>query len=54
MHLGRAVGARTILVLSGHGEQERAAAEPSADHVVADLRGAAAIIRDEILAGAQP
>jgi len=54
MRLGRAVGARTILVLSGHGEEERAAAEPFADHVAADLREAASFIRDEVLAGAQP
>jgi D-glycero-D-manno-heptose 1,7-bisphosphate phosphatase len=54
MLLGRAVGARTILLLSGHAEGERAAADPSADHVVADLREAAAIIRDEVLAGAEP
>ena len=54
MRLGRAVGARTILVLSGHGEEERAGAEASADHVVADLRAAAHVIRDEVLAGAAP
>jgi len=54
MQMGRAVGAGTILVLSGHGELERPAAEASADHVVADLREAAALIRDEVLAGAQP
>jgi D-glycero-D-manno-heptose 1,7-bisphosphate phosphatase len=53
MRLGRAVGARTILVLSGHGAQERTQAEPFADHVVADLLEAAAVIRDEVLAGAQ-
>ena len=52
MRLGRAVGARTILVLSGHGGREREAAESLADHVVADLQEAAAIIRDEVLAGA--
>jgi len=54
MQMGRAVRARTILVLSGHGEQERPAAEPFADHVVADLHEAAAVIRDEVLAGAAP
>ena len=54
MGLGRAVGARTILVLSGHGQDERAAAEPLADRVVTDLREAAVVIRDEVLAGAQP
>jgi D-glycero-D-manno-heptose 1,7-bisphosphate phosphatase len=51
MALGRAIGARTILVLTGHGRQERAEGEPLADHVAADLREAAAIIR-EVLAGA--
>jgi D-glycero-D-manno-heptose 1,7-bisphosphate phosphatase len=54
MALGRAVGAGTILLLSGHGADERRAAEPFADHVVADLAAAAAIIRDEVLAGAEP
>jgi len=54
MQLGRAVGARTILVLSGHGEEQRQSAWPFADHVVADLQEAAAVIRDEVLAGAQP
>jgi D-glycero-D-manno-heptose 1,7-bisphosphate phosphatase len=54
VRMGRAVGARTILVLSGHGEKEREAALPFADHVVADLPAAAAVIRDEVLAGAKP
>jgi phosphoglycolate phosphatase-like HAD superfamily hydrolase len=49
MELGRAVGATTILVLTGHGEQERARAEPNADRVAADLAGAAAIIREVLL-----
>jgi D-glycero-D-manno-heptose 1,7-bisphosphate phosphatase len=53
MGLGRAVGARTILVLTGHGEVELAAgAGALADHVVADLPAAAAVIREEVLAGA--
>lgn len=52
VQLGRAVGARTILVLSGHGDEERTSAEPFADHVVADLLEAAAVIRDEVLSGA--
>jgi len=52
MAMGREVGARTILVLTGHGEEELAAARELADHVVADLRAAAAVIRDEVLAGA--
>jgi D-glycero-D-manno-heptose 1,7-bisphosphate phosphatase len=42
--MGRAVGATTFLVLTGHGTEERARAEGSADHVVADLAGAADII----------
>lgn len=53
MGLGRAVGARTILVRTGHGEVELAAgAGALADHVVADLPAAAAVIREEVLAGA--
>lgn len=52
MALGRSLGARTILVRTGHGEQEREAARDLADHVVADLLAAASIIRDEVLAGA--
>jgi D-glycero-D-manno-heptose 1,7-bisphosphate phosphatase len=50
LHLGRAVGARTILVRTGHGEEEleRGAAE-DADHVVADLLAAASVIRDDLL-----
>jgi D-glycero-D-manno-heptose 1,7-bisphosphate phosphatase len=52
MLLGRAVRARTILVLTGHGEHERAAATAHADHVVADLAAAAEVIRAEVLAEA--
>ena len=52
MAMGRAVGARTVFVLTGHGEEERAAAEPFADHVVANLRAAVDVIRGEVLAGA--
>jgi D-glycero-D-manno-heptose 1,7-bisphosphate phosphatase len=55
LRLGRAVGARTILVLTGHGRAELAdGAGAQADHVVADLAEAAAIIRDEVLTGAEP
>lgn len=54
VRLGRAVGARTILVLSGHGEEEREAAAPLVHHIAADLREAAKIIRDEVLAEARP
>jgi len=53
MLLGRAVGARTILVLTGHGEEELASgAGEFADAVVAGLPDAADLIRDEVLAGA--
>jgi len=55
LRLGRAVGARTILVRTGHGEEEleRGAGE-DADHVVADLREAAAIIRDDLFTSVEP
>jgi len=49
MALGRAVGARTIFVRTGHGEEELEDARPMADVVVADLPAAAAAIRDEVL-----
>jgi D-glycero-D-manno-heptose 1,7-bisphosphate phosphatase len=52
MILGRAIGARTILVRTGHGEEELEAARDLADRVVADLSAAAAAIRDEVLTGA--
>jgi D-glycero-D-manno-heptose 1,7-bisphosphate phosphatase len=52
MAMGRAVGARTVFVMTGHGDEELPAAEPFADHVVPDLLAAAAIIRGEVLAGA--
>lgn len=42
--MGRAVGATTFLVLTGHGAEERPRAEGSADHVVPDLAAAADII----------
>jgi D-glycero-D-manno-heptose 1,7-bisphosphate phosphatase len=54
MAMGRAVGARTVFVLTGHGRDELAAAEPFADHVVVDLAAAVDVIRGEVLAGAQP
>jgi D-glycero-D-manno-heptose 1,7-bisphosphate phosphatase len=44
MGMGRAVGATTVFVRTGHGPGEEAAALPLADHVAADLAGAAAII----------
>jgi D-glycero-D-manno-heptose 1,7-bisphosphate phosphatase len=52
MAMGRAVGARTVFVMTGHGEEELPAAEPFADHVVGDLLAAAQVIRGEVLAGA--
>jgi D-glycero-D-manno-heptose 1,7-bisphosphate phosphatase len=52
MAMGRAVGARTIFLLTGHGAEERPAAEPFADHVVADLPAAVEVIRGEVLAEA--
>lgn len=44
--MGRAIGATTILVLTGHGveERERAEREELADHIVPDLAAAADII----------
>lgn len=53
VEMGRRIGARTFLVRTGHGRDELAAAEPFADHVVSDLAAAAALIRDEILTGAE-
>lgn len=44
MGLGRAIGAATFLVLTGHGLEERANAGDDADHVVADLAAAVDII----------
>jgi D-glycero-D-manno-heptose 1,7-bisphosphate phosphatase len=52
MALGRAIGARTILVRTGHGEEELEAAHALADLVVADLAEAATAIRSEVLTGA--
>jgi D-glycero-D-manno-heptose 1,7-bisphosphate phosphatase len=52
VEMGRRVGARTILVRTGHGPDELAKAAPFADHVVDDLAAAVAVIRDEVLAGA--
>jgi D-glycero-D-manno-heptose 1,7-bisphosphate phosphatase len=55
VEMGRRVGARTILVRTGHGEEELAkGAGALADHVVADLKEAAGVIRDEVLAEARP
>lgn len=51
IRMGRAVGARTILVRTGHGEEELAdGAGAHADHVVDDLGEAVAVISDEVRA----
>jgi D-glycero-D-manno-heptose 1,7-bisphosphate phosphatase len=44
MRMGRAVGATTILVLTGHGVEECDDATPYADHVADDLLGATVVI----------
>ena len=49
--LGRAVGATTVLVRTGHGAREAAAGSGRADHVVADLAEAAALIEGLLAAG---
>jgi D-glycero-D-manno-heptose 1,7-bisphosphate phosphatase len=48
MGLGRAVGATTILVLTGHGGEERPKADGLADHVAADLGAAVDIIAAQL------
>ena len=53
VEMGRRIGARTILVRTGHGAEELVKAEPFADHIVDDLAAAAAIIRTEVLAGVE-
>ncbi len=53
VQMGRRVGATTILVRTGHGEEELAdGAGEWADHVVADLREAAGVIREAVLSEA--
>jgi D-glycero-D-manno-heptose 1,7-bisphosphate phosphatase len=50
LQMGRRVGAATILVRTGHGEDELAnGAADLADHVAADLGEVAEIIRDAVL-----
>jgi len=50
MGLGRTVGATTILVRTGHGEEELVnGAGDDADAVVADLQEAADVIRERVL-----
>jgi D-glycero-D-manno-heptose 1,7-bisphosphate phosphatase len=48
MGMGRAIGATTVLVLTGHGADERTNAGNDADHVVADLAAAVDIIAASI------
>jgi D-glycero-D-manno-heptose 1,7-bisphosphate phosphatase len=48
MAMGRAIGAATFLVLTGHGTEEAANARDDADHVVADLAAAVDIIAASI------
>jgi D-glycero-D-manno-heptose 1,7-bisphosphate phosphatase len=48
MRLGRAIGATTILVLTGHGPQECREAEPFADHTATDLLAATRVIESII------
>jgi D-glycero-D-manno-heptose 1,7-bisphosphate phosphatase len=51
MGLGRAIGATTILVRTGHGADEEAAAASLADHVAPDLSAAVAIIAGLVRGG---
>jgi D-glycero-D-manno-heptose 1,7-bisphosphate phosphatase len=44
MAMGRAIGATTLLVRTGHGLEQEAEAAPIANHVADDLAGAVAII----------
>lgn len=53
MGMGRAIGATTVFVRTGHGAEEEAAARPLADHVAADLSEAVAIIAG-LVKGDQP
>lgn len=46
--MGRAIGATTFLVLTGHGAEEQVKAGGDADHVAADLAAAADIIAEHI------
>lgn len=50
MRLGNAVGAKTILVLTGHGSEECDDAAPFADHVADDLLGATRIVESLLAA----
>jgi phosphoglycolate phosphatase-like HAD superfamily hydrolase len=48
MGMGRAIGATTVFVRTGHGRGEEPAAAPLADHVADDLAEAVAIIAEGI------
>lgn len=53
VEMGRTLGATTILLRTGHGEQElENGAGAFADHVAADLRGATEVIGGIVLSGA--
>jgi D-glycero-D-manno-heptose 1,7-bisphosphate phosphatase len=55
VEMGRRIGARTILLRTGHGPGElEAGAATFADLIVENLREAAAVIRTEMLEGATP
>ena len=51
MGMGRAIGATTIFVRTGHGIEEETAATPLADHLADDLAGAVAIIAGLVRSG---
>lgn len=51
MGMGRAIGATTVFVRTGHGSEEAGVALPLADHVADDLRAAAAIIAGLVAKG---
>jgi histidinol-phosphate phosphatase family protein len=53
MGMGRAIGATTFLVMTGHGPGELERAGDSADHIVPDLAGAVDIIATSIDEGHQ-
>ncbi|HTG48242.1 MAG TPA: HAD-IIIA family hydrolase [Actinomycetota bacterium] len=53
MGLGRAIGATTLFVLTGHGAQELSSARRDADHVAPDLPAAVDIIAGLVGDGAE-
>ncbi|MEW6060182.1 MAG: HAD-IIIA family hydrolase, partial [Actinomycetota bacterium] len=53
VEMGRRIGARSILLRTGHGREElERGADAFADHIVADLHEGAGIIREIVMAGA--